>query len=197
MSMTGKHKVEFVVPENGLAEWLRTLADQVEAGDVGTAEAPVSLEGFRGMKFSVKRGPAEGLRVKLSVKFPKPAGLAPVKDLGLAGEATGPEGSEDDDEGEGELPKYKSLKKHMKSTFKTIGAALTAGQLPPAAEFQSFVADSRLMVAYPGKGDSYYPAYLEKTRAFEAAFAAGDLEALKAVFQELAQLKRECHSRHA
>ncbi|WP_243439247.1 GAK system XXXCH domain-containing protein [Fundidesulfovibrio soli] len=195
MSMTGKHKVEFAIPENGLADWLRTLADQIEAGALGAGEAPVSLEGYRGLKIAVKPSVEGELRAKLSIKFPKPArSAAELLEPGIL-EPGIIEGEEDEEEGE--MPKYKSLKKHMKSTFKAIGTALAAGQTPPAAEFASFIADSKLMVAYPGKGDEFYPEYLEKTQALEAAFAAGDLEAMKAMHQELARLKRECHSRHA
>ena len=198
MSMTGKHKIEFAIPENGLADWLRALAAQIDAGELTPGEEPVSLEGYRGMKISVKPAFGGELRAKLSIKFPKPVrSAASVLEPGVVEPGIVEGEDEDEDEGEGEMPRYKSLKKHMKSTFKTIGAALAAGQTPPAAEFASFIADSKLMVAYPGKGDEFYPEYLEKTQALEAAFAAGDLEAMQAMHQELARLKRECHSRHA
>lgn len=194
--MTGKYKSETVVEKNALAGWLRELADGVEAGELPSQSGPVSLEGCRGMKLSVKQGLGETLAVKLSVKFPKPAktsGAAASDEFGGY-----PDDGEGDESGEEEtLPKYKSLKKHMKQTFKAIGAALAAGQVPPALEAQSFIADSRLMVSYPGKGDEFYAAYLEKTEAFQAALDAADIEAMKALHQELAQLKRDCHSRYA
>lgn len=195
--MTGKYKSEATVEKAALAGWLRELADAVESGELPAPDAagdPVSLEGCKGMKIGVRHGFGDSLRVKLSVKFPKPP-----KTLGSAttGEPGEPGDDEEEDEGTGLLPKYKSLKKHMKQTFKAIGAALAAGQMPPALEAQSFIADSRLMVSYPGKGDEFYAAYLEKTEAFQAALEASDLEAMKALYQELAQLKRDCHSRHA
>ncbi|MFP5223260.1 MAG: GAK system XXXCH domain-containing protein [Acidobacteriota bacterium] len=184
--MTGKYKSEAVVEKDALAGWLRDLADGIEAGELPSQAGPVSLEGLRGMKLSVKPDLGETLSVKLSVKFPKPV-------------RTPGEPDAEDEEGDetGMLPKYKSLKKHMKQTFRAIGDALAAGQMPPALEAQSFIADSRLMVSYPGKGDEFYAAYLEKTEAFQAALDAADLEAMKALHQELNQLKRDCHSRHA
>lgn len=191
MSMTGKHKAETTLERAALADWLRGLAQAIEAGEL-PGDTPVSLEGWRGLKISVKPGFGETVRAKLSVKFPKPAGSA------LAASLPGEDRTDlGDDEDTGALPKYKSLKKHMKQTFKAIGQALAAGQMPPALEAQSFIADSKLMVSYPGKGDEFYAAYLEKTQAFEAALAAADLEALQALYRDLAQLKRDCHSRHA
>lgn len=194
--MTGKYKSEAVVEKSALAGWLRELANGVEAGELPSQSGPVSLEGCRSMKLSVKQGLGETLDVKLSVKFPKPAkttGVAVSDEFGGY-----PDDAEEGESGDEEaLPKYKSLKKHMKQTFKAIGAALAAGQMPPALEAQSFIADSRLMVSYPGKGDEFYAAYLEKTEAFQAALDAADIEAMKALHQELAQLKRDCHSRYA
>lgn len=186
MGMTAKHKAEIILEKDGVSAWLRELADAIEAGELPSQAGPVSLEGMKGLKASFKESFDGRVRARLSVKFPRP--LPP-----LIGEPGEPEGEED----EGALPKYGSLKKHMKQTFKAIGLALNAGQLPPELEARSFIADSRLMVSYPGKGDEYYAAFLEKTEAFEAALAASDLAAMKRLYQELAQLKRDCHSRHA
>ena len=85
----------------------------------------------------------------------------------------------------------------MKQTFKSIGQALAAGQLPPVVEAQSFIADSRLMVEYRGKGDDFYEAYRDQTLAFETALDAADLDGLRAAYEALARIKRDCHSRHA
>jgi len=194
--MTGKFKTEAVVEKNALAGWLRELASSVEAGELPSQSGPVSLEGCRGMKLSVKHGMGETLFVKLSVKFPKPPKAVGTAMPGETGDSDYP-GDDDGEDESGALPKYKSLKKHMKQTFKAIGAALAAGQMPPALEAQSFIADSRLMVSYPGKGDEFYAAYLEKTEAFQAALDAADIEAMKSLYQDLVQLKRDCHSRYA
>ncbi|WP_243362267.1 GAK system XXXCH domain-containing protein [Fundidesulfovibrio terrae] len=188
MSMSNKHKAEVTLEKSDLAGWLRGLAEAVEAGEIATEAGPVSLEGYRAVKISFKETFEGKVRAKLSVKFPRPA-------LVLAGEPGEAAEDEESEEG-GALPKYKSLKKHMKQTFKAIGAALLAGQMPPLLEAQSFIADSRLMVSYPGKGDEFYAAFLEKTVAFEAALVASDLEAAKSAYLDLAQLKRDCHSRY-
>ncbi len=184
MSMKRKIASESIISAQDLSVFLRGLADAVDAGELVGEAGPESLEGFTGFKVGAKALAGGGMRVKVRVKFPRPAGVPAAPD-------------EEGDEEEGSLPKYSSLKKHMKYTFKAIGQALAAGQLPPREEADSFVADSRLMVSYPGKGDPFYAEYLEKTEAFAAALDAGDLDALRALHAELARLKRECHSRHA
>ena len=191
MNMTSKHKTEVVLEKGALADWLRALAGGVESGELGTEAGPLNLEGYKDLKVSFKEDFGGKVRVKLSVKFPKAAG-------GGAAQA-GPEAEAPEAPGEshGGLPKYKSLKKHMKQTFKAIGLALNAGQNPPGLEAQSFIADSKLMVSYSGKGDEFYGAYQEKLAAFETALAASDIDAMKGLYQELAQIKRDCHSRHA
>ena len=193
MNMTGKQTSEAMIDRDGLPQWLRELAAAFDAGELPGPAGTLGLQGWRGLKISIKEGFGGQMRAKISVKFPKASGQF------LSGQAlAGGEGADDDDDDDcGSLPKYSSLKKHMKQTFKAIGQALTAGQAPPEAETRSFIADSRLMVSYPGKGDEFYGVYMEQALAFEAAFNARDMEAMKAAYQELARLKRECHSRHA
>jgi XXXCH domain-containing protein len=196
MSMTGKHKTEITLEKNALAGWLRGLADSVQAGELPAETGSICLEGYKKMEISFKESYGGNVQVKLSVKFPKPSfGVLPQGEA--AGEAIGEEAVEAPGSAQSGLPKYKSLKKHMKQTFKAIGMALTAGQAPPELEARSFLADSMLMVSYSGKGDEFYGAYQGKVQAFEAALNASDLEAMKALFHELAQIKRDCHSRHA
>ncbi|GFK95719.1 hypothetical protein NNJEOMEG_03587 [Fundidesulfovibrio magnetotacticus] len=184
MATSGKYKAEAALDREGLSAWLRGLADALDAGELATDTGPLALEGFKGLKISFKAGWPQGYAAKLSVKFPRPA-LAPGEDPA------------DEEGGEEAMPKYSSLKKHMKYTFKAIGQALAAGQLPPLQEARSFLADSRLMCAYSGKGDEYYAHYLDAVQAFEQALEQSDLEALGLAYGELARLKRECHSRHA
>ena len=192
MSMTGKHKSEAMIPRDAVPRWLRDLADAMEAGELRSETGAVSLEGWRGLKVSMKEGFGDRMDVKVSVKFPKAS-----RQL-LAGQPLpGGEDPDDDDDDCDSLPKYSSLKKHMKQTFKAIGQALAAGQAPPEAEARSFLADSRLMVSYPGKGEEFYAAYMEQVLAFEAALTAKDTQRMKTSYQELARLKRECHSRYA
>jgi len=85
----------------------------------------------------------------------------------------------------------------MKRDFKDIGASLAAGAAPHADTLAAFVADSRLMTTYRGKGDEHYPDYLAAVDRFEAAWAAGDQETTARAYRELALCKKACHARHA
>lgn len=98
--------------------------------------------------------------------------------------------------GQSAKPKYKRLKKRMKSSFKLIFKMLHEDQAPPQAAVDSFVADSRLMCTYPGYGDEYYAEYLAATDEFEAAFAAGAVEPMRAAAVKLANLKGRCHAKY-
>lgn len=186
---SSKQKIEFLLTKEEVPDWLHTMADAVAAGVLPqSGGSAIDLGGCRSLKISLKdSGPQ--MRAKISVSFHRPS---------LEGAIEGrPETIREVQPGhEGPHPKYKSLKKHMKQTFRALGQAIMAGNLPPALEASSFIADSKLMVTYAGKGDEFYAAYLEKTEAFEAALASGNMEALTALYQDLARLKRECHSRH-
>lgn len=188
--MSNKFKSEFMLEKGGLAGWLRTLAEAVEAGELPAETGPVSLSGYRSLKLSFEEDLDGKVLARLSVKYPKPPEAVP-------GAQPGAEPEEAPGKAEEGLPKYKSLKKHMKHTFKAIGLALGAGRIPPALEAGSFLADAKLMVGYADKGEEFYGPFREKVEAFEAALAASDLEAMKALYRDLAQIKRDCHSRHA
>ena len=184
MSGSRKHRIETVVSRQDMAAWLQGVAGAVAAGELPFEGGTLNLENCRSLKISLKERGAD-MRARISVR------LARETDRGAQGgeaaTAVAPES----------LPRYNSLKKHMKQTFRTIGQALAAGQLPLDLEARSFIVDARLMVTYAGKGDDFYGAFLGKVEAFEAALAAGDAAAANALHQELAALKRECHRRHA
>jgi len=185
MTRSPKHVTEVLLPKEEVSHWLHTIAEAVAAGELPQDGGPIPLGGCRRLKISLKdAGPQ--MRAKLSVSLHRsPSG-------------TVSEELRQDKPGRGDAhPRFKSLKKHMKQTFRAIGQAIAAQTLPPALEASSFIADSKLMVTYAGKGEEFYAAYLEKTEAFEAALAAGNLEAVTALYQDLARLKHDCHGRHA
>lgn len=94
-------------------------------------------------------------------------------------------------------PRYKGLKKRMKHFFKALVVSLRAGQAPDRDVVAAFIADSRLMTSFPGKGDAFYPAYDAEVDRLEEAAAAGDIAAMTASVAALDRMKKECHSRHA
>lgn len=185
MDPSPKAKLEKNLDRDELAAFLRQLAEEAQQGSLSFPGGPVGLSGMKALKITIKdAGP--GLKAKVRIKFPKPETPdAPREDRAPALQASPGR------------PRYKSLKKRMKRDFKDIGAALAAGSAPKPETVAAFVADSRLMTTYRGKGDEAYPAYLEAVSAFAAAAAAGDVEAMAPAYRELAAEKKRCHARYA
>jgi XXXCH domain-containing protein len=195
MALPIKPKLEKTLPRDELADFLRQLAAQAKSGALDFPGGSVPLAGMKTLKIAVKDS-GEALTVKVRLKYPKPE---PVHALpGGSGETPAPGGNNGPTATGASLrPRYKSLKKRMKRDFKDIGAALAAGSAPRPDTLAAFVADSRLMTTYRGKGDDQYPAYLAAVAAFEAAQAVGDLEAMSRGYRELALCKKKCHAGHA
>ena len=221
MGKSQKRKLKLLAPGDQGAAVLRALADGLESGTFDLDGDRLPLEGFTSLAVSLKPG-AEGLGVKLKVRFPapeEPEECAADDDADDADDDDddddddGDDDDDDDDDGDddddqdapttsgasppgGKQPKYSSLKKWMKKEFKAITAELLQGRLPEAGLAASFVEDSRQMVRYPGKGDEYYPAFSAATDAFERAMAAGDLEGVAAAVADLRALKDVCHDKY-
>ncbi len=133
------------------------------------------------MKISVKD---EFGQVSVKIKFRSDLGDLEAPDCACGGTLPGG------------MPSYKSLKKRMRSSFKSVYQAVHAGRMPSGDAVAAFVAESRLMVQYPGYGDPYYAAYDTAVNAFEAAWQAQDIHALHAAVDALNHLKTDCHQRY-
>ena len=189
MGSSEKRKIEMTIAADEVAEFFKSLAQDLEGGSLHVDDASISLEGFKSISIGLKKTD-EGLKVKVKVKAPAaPAAGVPAPEPALGEDVPAeprPDGK----------PKYSTLKKWMKKEFKAIREALALGQMPDPDLAESFVADSQLMVTYPGKGDEFYPAYAAATAAFAAAVAAGDLAAAQEAAAGLDALKRDCHERY-
>lgn len=174
--MSSSVKVERFITREELPGFFRGLADALETGGEGEF---VCVEDFSGIKISIKE---EFGQVSLKMKT-KPRKCETRLD------------ADPDDPASGK-PSYKSLKKRMKASFKLIYKMLQEDQAPPAPAVEAFLAESRLMVTYPGMGDEYYDEYVATCGEFEAAFAAGDMAAMKAGAVELASQKGRCHAKY-
>lgn len=181
-----KRTLELVLPAEAVGETLARLTAEAPHGRLVLGEQTLSLDRWARIKVRCKRlGDSCQLTVRVKTAEPgETSGGVPAAPLD-AGPASG--GRE----------RYKDLKKRMKETFKMLRTSLAAGQPPHPDILAAFVADSRRMTAYPGKGDAFYPAYAAEVSRLEAAAAAGDLSAMTSSAAELARMKKECHSRHA
>jgi XXXCH domain-containing protein len=173
---SNERKIQAYMTREQTAEYLRSLARAVE-GEPVEAMVP-EMEGFKKLKLSLEPA-GDRYSMKCSVKHPKAA---------AAGEEA--------PAGEQSPPKYKELKKRMKSDFKLILEAARQGRLPDPRTVEGFVADSDLMVTYPDKGDPFYDIYARTTRELAETFATGDVDAFAAVCEKMDQIKHECHERY-
>ncbi len=199
MSGSRKRKFEMVLPRVEAMQALADLTAQAAQGNLVINGETVPLEDFTSLKIGIKHFGASSM-LKVSLKYPAVGLAALPTPSGMDAEDAAlehpHEGLPESVDANGK-PRYKSLKKRMKHFFKTIVISLRAGQAPAADVLAAFIADSRMMTSYPGKGDEFYPAYDAEVDRLEAAAAAGDLEAMTASVAALDRMKKECHSRHA
>lgn len=94
------------------------------------------------------------------------------------------------------LPRYKRLKKRMATSFKVIFKALHQQTVPPEEAVLDFIADSRLMTKYPGKGDPLYAEYDKLTDILEEAWHTKDLQKFHETVDALNHMKTECHHKY-
>jgi XXXCH domain-containing protein len=191
MGSSEKRKIEMTIAPDEVADFFKSLAQDLEGGSLHVDDASISLEGFKSIEIGLKKT-GEGLKVKVKVKTPATPFVAPGLPAAVpaGGEAAPAEARPDG------KPRYSTLKKWMKKEFKAIREALALGQMPDPDLAESFVADSLLMCSYPGKGDEFYPAYTAQAEAFGAAVKAGDLVAAQTAVAGLDALKRDCHDRY-
>lgn len=174
-----KNKIETYIPVSGLPRFLHDLADAIERG--GTDDF-TCVEDFEKIKISIKKEFGQ-VAIKTHFKPRKPcAPISKVDENGLPLEGT--------------KPPYEDLKKRMKSSFKMIVKMVHDEQLPPKAAVDSFLADSELMVSYPGYGDEYYDEYMQACEAFRKAFASGDVAHCRETVIAISKQKGQCHARY-
>ena len=199
MSLSRKRKFELVLPRVEALQALSDLTAKAGLGELVVGTEVVPLDDCRSLKISIKHFGASSM-LKVTLKFPAlgpdalPAPDVPDAEAPAGGESADTPAEAVETSGQ---PRYKSLKKRMKSSFKLIVMSLRAGQIPTPDAVASFIADSRVMIRFPGKGDAFYPAYDAEVDRFAAAAAAGDVAAMTASAAALDRMKKECHSRHA
>ncbi len=176
-------KVEVSLTPEGLPQLFRDLAATLE-GKPGGALDGAEIRGCSKLKIEVKHKAGRTV-VKVKAKHEDAAARVPAKAAARtpARAATS-------------RPKYGSLKKRLKSSWKAVQEAVAAGSLPAETAAAAFLADSELMMAFPGKGDEYYAPYAEALAAFRQALGRGDLAALKRTCAALDRVKVQCHARH-
>jgi len=179
--MQGSHRRAFakILPRAEARSALARLTAEAAQGRLRLDGDTIPLSEATSIKVSLKPY-GDAWRLSVRLKEPEPA------------EASGEARPSSRDK-----PRYKDLKKRMRQTFKAVETAVAAGRAPEADVVAAFVADSRVMTTYPGRGDPDYPAYNAAVDRLEVAVASGDLPAMALAVAALRRLKKECHSRYA
>lgn len=168
-------KIKKQVEQEEVAAFLRELADAFEHGGKEELEC---VNDFQKIKIAIKN---EFGQISLEAKLKTTDGCEEPEDETPAPPAK---------------PKYKHIKKRMKSSFKLLVKMIHDGQTPPEEAVQSFLEDSALMVTYSGHGDEYYEEYTQACDAFKAAYEAGDMTKMHEAIDVLVHEKSRCHAKY-
>ncbi|QJT08547.1 GAK system XXXCH domain-containing protein [Oceanidesulfovibrio marinus] len=188
MSSESKRKYEFMVGAEEAPDFLAKIADGMRQGCLSIGDVELVFDGFKSLSLSFKES-VGGYKAKVKLKYAQP-------DHAPDCECPACKAAQEYGIGKEGKPKYGSLKKRMKSDFKAIHQALRNGALPGGDVMARFIEDSRVMCTYPGKGDEYYPQYLEAVDAFAVAVEQGDLQAATARQNDLYQRMQDCHDEY-
>lgn len=178
----GSMKIDKFLTKEELPDFFRELADALESG--GDSELSCATD-FK--KFKVRVRDEYG-QISLRLKIKSASECTPDLE-----ELEGP------DEGLPAVvgkPQYKDLKKRMGNSFKVIFKMIHQGQKPPQEAIDEFLADSELMVSYPGYGDPYYDIYTKACEEFKAAYEADNMDRLNKAVDELVHQKGHCHAKY-
>ncbi|CCH49423.1 GAK system XXXCH domain-containing protein [Pseudodesulfovibrio piezophilus] len=175
--MGNESKIVKYIDLKELPDFFRNLADALEQGN--SDEFPCVEDCI---KFKISGKNEFG---KISVKGKFKSGKECVPDV---------DGMQSD--GSPAKPKYKSLKKRMKQSFRMLVKLIHDGQMPPDEAVVSFLEDSALMVSYPGYGDEYYEDYTRACEAFREAHESGDMGRMHETIDVLVHEKSRCHAKY-
>lgn len=162
-----------------LPAFFRELADAIENGGEGEFACVDDM-----FKFKIK-GNHEFGKIKIRAKFKTNMECQPPADLVAEDGTVTPA-----------KPKYKDLKKRMRSSFNMLLKMIHDGEMPPDAAVVSFLEDSELMVSYPGYGDEFYESYTNACNDFKAAYEAKDMEKMHEAIDVLIHEKSRCHAKY-
>ncbi|MFH1032996.1 MAG: GAK system XXXCH domain-containing protein [Pseudomonadota bacterium] len=193
--MPDEKKTEKIMSPAEAAQFLRSLAEHLEKGQMEFGDVLVDLDAPFKVKQSLK-AKSDKISFKLKLKYDKA--------MATMGGPTGGDhpllDSDDDDEDEpqdaGRRPSYKKLKKAMSGPFKQIKQSLAAGQSPPLELARSFCQQCLTMTEYPGKGEEHYASFQEQARLLLASVERGDLAQAQKSLAALDAQKQSCHDEH-
>ena len=184
MSDSNKNKQELYLTVKETAEKLRTLADELEKGDVTINEQKCSIAADTEGKFSLK---AKGDTFSAKLKFKLASTISETEAVKVEPTSS----TETNDES------YMDLKRRMSKDFKAIKNSCIQDQVLPESDLvERFYRDSKTMCTYPSKGKDFFETYLKQVDLFYEAFKTSDLKAMGSAVTALGEIRKNCHVRH-
>ncbi len=176
-----EHKIKKSLSREELGDYLHTLADAVQnAVEVHDQRLALLQTAFEKLELKCKRE-TKGYGLTLKLKADS-RGLPSNKKTPPA--STHPAGS------------YRTLKKEMQTTFKQIGAKITANQIPDAPLIRTFQKEIRAMVRYPNRGEPHYNAFEAACRRLVGACQGSQIDDMRQAYEALKRMKKDCHARY-
>ncbi len=178
-----EQKIKRELEPGQVADLFRSIADAIEGNAPVDGEETAGLfDDFYKASLKMKRkGSTISLEAKVASTLPS---VPESADAPSTGQRTP------------EKPKYKSVKKRMKSTFGSIRDSLAENRMPNTDTVASFLDNSRLMVSYEGYGDDFYTEYTDACQRFADAFESTDWSGIYAAYETIRRLKNDCHKRY-
>jgi len=90
--------------------------------------------------------------------------------------------------------KFRPLKKRMQATMKRIKEAALTGTLPDRGLTSELLDQVRIMISYPGFGDTAYPALLMATEQLDEALSRKDIDGFQKALTAILSLQKQCHA---
>jgi XXXCH domain-containing protein len=173
-------KTQDVLPLEELPGFFKDLAKRLEQARANQEhESENNLSNFSKIRIRIKRDENRA-DVKMKVKW----------DL--------PERAEEEPSSEGapKKIKYKTLKKRMDKSFKTIWKSLEEGVIPQIEIVQSYLEDAAHMATYPDKGTPFYDNFEKACSDFSEAIKNDDIKLAIKAYEAMKALKEACHDRY-
>lgn len=162
-----------------LPAYFRALADAFEKGSNDEFDC---IDDFKKFKIT---GRNEFGKITLKTKFKTMQECDPPEDIKAERDALPKR-----------KPRYKDLKKRMRSSFNMLLKMIHDGEMPPAEAVESFLGDSELMVTYTGYGDEFYDEYTKTCESFRVAYEARDMTKMHEAIDALIHEKSRCHAKY-
>lgn len=167
-----KNKSHLQVTREEAAEFFAQLADSIRNNEDLIQGYDIPLSNYRKIKTSLKKKPED---YHLEIKV-------------VTGEQ---EETEDED------LSFKKLKKRMEAYYEEMQSSLQDNYFPSREIVYVFLTDARTMTTFSGGyGEEKYEEFLDACEELRKAFEYSEFEELKQRFQQLGQMRMDCHAKY-